>query len=535
MVGVTLAQRYRITEKLLGGEHLSTYLAQDVAIGVEVEVDVLDLLMSECGIPAQRLEEILDASMHIHSPYVSAMHGWSEEPGEGFFYVVRDRSDGADLAEILSGTGQLPPHQVAEITRAVVEVLGEAYGRGLSYLGINPFQVRVDGRGGIKLFRVGFAWILEEMEPSLAARVSPYRAPETDGGKEGSRTSDVYSLAVMLREMMPPSEASSRLAPLLEKAIDPLPKRRPSSPRLLLEELEGRRDDACEPPPSGSEERGAGSRSGGLSFLESEKNPSYVSLTKRPRRRILRHLLLTLAGGLVLWLVFAAVAGLLGSQGEEEEQHPAVLEESVTLPDLQGLSAEEAEGILEGLGLRCTCREASSRLWSAGRVAAQEPAEGSSLREGEMVFLVISKGRDDEGAGEAAGGEEPPVPAPSETAPGQVPATAPAVETSPAPLQGSPIPVSPPAVNQPPRAVPALSACSGSAPLYVAMHGGASYDPDGDIARYVWYCGDGTVLEGANAQHVYNPAIIPARFRVVLEVYDSGGLSHSSAITVEVY
>jgi hypothetical protein len=67
------------------------------------------------------------------------------------------------------------------------------------------------------------------------------------------------------------------------------------------------------------------------------------------------------------------------------------------------------------------------------------------------------------------------------------------------------------------------------------MDGSRSYDPDGNIARYVWYCGDGTVLEGVTIQHVYDPAVIPARFQVVLHVFDRDGLSNSSAVTVEVY
>jgi len=534
MIGETLADRYRLAEKLYAGEHLSTYLAQDMMLSIEVEIDVVALQMSGCTIPAQRLEEILDASMHVRGRHISTMHGWGEEQEDGFFYIVREKLDGATLAEVLSGTGQLPAQQVAEIVRAAVEGLAEAYGRGLFYLGINPGQIFLDGRGGVKLYRVGFAWILEEMEPALAARVSPYRAPETDGGMEGSRTSDVYSLAVMVREMMPPGEVSGRLASLLEMAADPLTRRRPSSPRLLLEELEGGRREEDSGTPCDSEAStgpDATARAKGLSFLESDPRPSYLSLTQKPRRRILRNLLLVLAGGLVLWLVFAAAAGLLGGEEGGEKQTPPALEKNVTLPDLQGMTAEEAEETLEGLGLRYTCREAPSRLWSAGRVAAQEPAEGSSLQPGSMVILVISEGRDETAAGGAAGSQDSLAPVSPEAPGAEDPATAPAEETPQASQAHS---ISPPA-NQPPRAVPVLSSCSGSAPLYVVMDGSGSYDPDGDIVRYVWYCGDGTVLEGASAQHVYDPAVIPARFRVVLEVYDSGGLSHSSTLTLEVY
>ncbi|MBN2026573.1 MAG: PASTA domain-containing protein [Actinobacteria bacterium] len=538
MIGETLADRFRVTEKLYGGEYLSTYLAQDMAIGIEVEVDVVTLQMSGCTIPAQRLEEILDASMHVRGRHITTVHSWGEEKEDGFFYVVRERPNGATLAEILSGTGQLPAQQVAEIMRAMVEVLAEAYGRGLFYLGLNPSQILLDGRGGIKLNRVGYAWILEEVEPALAARVSPYRAPETDGGREGSRTSDVYSLAAMVREMMPPAEVSDRLASLLEMAADPLTRHRPSSPRLLLEELEGvQRQEDGGMPRDGDEGTGPkdSAKAKGLSFLQGDPRPSYLSLTQKPRRRILRNLLLVLAGGLVLWLVFAAAAGLLGGKENGEERPPAALEESITLPDLQGLTAEEAEETLDGLGLRCTCREAPSRLWSAGRVAAQEPAEGSSLQPGGTVILVISEGREEAAVGEAASGQDSIAPDNPETTGTEDPATAPAAEPPAASLQGSQAHSCSPPANQPPRAVSVLSPCSGSAPLYVFLDGSGSYDPDGDIVRYVWRCGDGTVLEGATAQHVYDPVVIPARFQVVLEVYDSGGLSHSSALTLEVY
>ncbi len=552
MIGEMLAERYRVTEKLWGGENLSTYLAVDMAVGIEVEVDVLAVQMSECIITAQRLEEILDAAMHVRGPHISAMHGWGEEPEEGFFYMVRDRKVGASLAEVLSGTGNLPRQQVTEIAMAAVGVLVEAYGRGLFYLGLNPDQVWLDGRGGVKFFRVGFAWILEEMEPVLAARVSPYRAPETDGGKEGSRTSDVYALALMVREMLPAGEVSSRLGSLLEMATDPLPKRRPSSPRLLLEELEdagggggrgaltggqaasrenARNGGMWEPTGGGSANGGlAGSPTGGgASFLERDTPSGYVSLVKKPRRRTLRNLLLMIMGGLVLWLGFSAVAGLVGGKDAEPEQVATVAEEKVTLPDLQGLTAEEAGEILHGLGLGCTSREAPSRLWSAGRVAAQEPEEGSVLRTGDTVCLVISMGRDGDEPGGEMDGEDATVPAAPSSAP------PPAAETPPSSLQTPPRPEPGPVINHPPRAVLSLSSRSGPAPLCVAMDGSASYDPDGGTLRYVWDCGDGMVLEGVSVQHVYDPAIIPARFRVVLQVFDMDGLSHSSAFTVEVY
>jgi serine/threonine protein kinase len=537
MIGETLADRFLLTDISHSGKSLSTYTALDQVLGIEVEIDVLAIHEEQYDLQVRRLEAILDAAMQVCGPNVSPLHGWGDEIDKGFFWVAREKAGGTLLSEVLADTAELPRQQVVEITAAAVEVLAEAYGRGLFYLGLNPEQVLLDGRGGVKFLRVGFAWLLEEMEPELAARVSPYRAPETDGGKEGSRTSDVYSLAVMLSEMLPAEEAGNRLGSLLEMAMDPLPKRRPSSPRLLLEELEkGKSGGRDGPPDRGTEDTEAPPGSGGgLAFLEREDAYPLVNPPLRPRRRTLRNLLLVLAGGLVLWLVFAAVAGLLKGKTAQETQAPAVVEDKVTLPDLQGLTAAEAEEVLDDLGLRCVSREAPSRLWSAGRVAAQEPGEGSVLLPGETVCLIISSGKEEGTALESDGGQEAGEPDPSTTSPGPAAGASPQAEAPRSSPRDSSPPSSPPAPNLPPHAVAVVSCGSGPAPLYVAMDGSASYDPDGSIVRYVWHCGDGTVIEGVKAQHVYDPAVIPARFQIVLEVYDSDGMSHSSSSMLEVY
>ncbi len=86
-----------------------------------------------------------------------------------------------------------------------------------------------------------------------------------------------------------------------------------------------------------------------------------------------------------------------------------------------------------------------------------------------------------------------------------------------------------------PHAVASLSTRAGSSPICVAMDGSDSQDPDGGIVRYVWDCGDGTILEGIRVQHVYDPTVTPARFQVVLRVFDGDQMSDSCAVTLEVF
>ncbi|NPV59431.1 MAG: PASTA domain-containing protein [Actinobacteria bacterium] len=548
MTGEKLAGRYLLKRRLAGGRFLSTYEAEDTALGTLVVVDILEAGAIPTGLEMKRLEEILDAATQVRGAHVASLYEWGRMDEDGPLFLVGERVEGASLMEVLEECGELPPPQAVEVTRASVEALAEAYGRGLFYIGLNPGQVVVRERGEVKLVRVGYGWVLEESEPLLAHRVSPYRAPETDGGLEGRRTSDVYALAAMIRRMLPREAASQRLMNLLDTAMDPLPRNRPSSPRLVLEELEASVFDVD--PSRNALEAEMKPGAGGLSFLKDGVVPlKAVPPEGRKRGKILRNLFLVMLGGVALLACLAALSGTLsGGEGREAAVTTEEEEKKVALPDLQGLTEEEAQGTLESLGLGYECRRAPSRLWSAGRVAAQEPDEGSVLERGDKVLLVISSGRegidaggsDADGTGgdashagqagsqaEAPSGHSAP-PARDDSSGDPAPSVAPSPQEARAPVASEPAPSAP-------RAVPVLSALRGAAPLYVTMDAGRSHDPDGDIVRYVWHCGDGAVLEGVAVQHVFDPLVIPARFQVVLEVFDARGMSSSASVTLEVY
>ncbi|MBC7247967.1 MAG: PASTA domain-containing protein [Actinobacteria bacterium] len=689
MTGEMLADRYRLLGETFSGRFLATYEAEDVSLGTRVEIDAVSSHRDGFPFPPARLGELLEASLRMRGPHVYPLFAWWED--EGCLYAVRAASQGTTLAGLLRQTGSLPPAQVEEIAAAAVQVLCEAYGLGLYYLGLNPHQVFIGARGRVAIARAGYGWMLEEAEPSLLARVSPYRAPESDGGREGTRASDVFALAVMLVEMLPEQALTDRLRALLRRASEPLPQRRPSSPRLILEELQealgcwhaggaaweeggfsrrqrgpegpernmlhdedarkekdvptewgsGRNVDAPHEeggyrvgeaasrweyplyegfPPGGRALQGKTDARGSGVFRDGEAFPGWetrregytdpgarrggrrgasrevghamgsgeshgaghgvsqgegrragrgtghavdsgdaglsrgrygamrldrkgFSASERHARSrrpgLLRLLALMLAGGLAAWMAFTAFSAVFRGDGGGGEGETAGETMTIILPDLEGMSEEEAIQALEELGLSYQVREAPSRLWSAGRVIAQEPARGAALPPGEVINLVVSSGPGDTGGASEEGvasGEVAPTlsrgeSGPAETAPvasaPDVPASAAAVRGS---LEGQAV-----TANRAPRAVARLSCRSGPAPLYVRMDGSGSYDPDGKIVRYLWRCGDGTVLEGMSAQHVFDSSVVPARFQVILEVVDCDGAADTSAVTVEVY
>lgn len=563
MAGGMLADRYLLCGEAFRGRFLATYAAEDIVLGTQVEVDVIACNSRDFPLSAARLRELLDISLRMRGPHVYPLFTWWQEDEN--LYAVRAASQGVGLGDLLRQTGNLPSAQVVEIVSAAVQVLSEAYGLGIYYLGLNPYMVFIGARGKVGLARAGYGWLLEEAEPALRDRVSSYRAPETDGSREGTRVSDVFSLAMMLGEMLPEKASTDRLRSLLEKAADPLPQRRPSSPRLILEGLQGglrfphegaaSRDGRDPGDVSGSRDGDAYHAShdwntsrnegGGTDdfFTEADftrpvggegvADPDGRDVGER-NRGLLRLLALTLAGGLAVWLAFAAFSAVFSRKGGGDGGEGAAGKGiRVILPDLQGMTMEEATQALEELGLAYQVREAPSHLWSAGRVVAQEPAKGSALPPGEVINLVVSSGRVDYGGTTGQEGTSPPQ-GENGLSDLQPPAS---------PAGGTPSPVgeamSPhekdTGGNCAPRAVVLLSCRSGPAPLYVHMDASGSYDTDGNIVRYLWRCGDGSVLEGISAQHVFDSPVIPARFQVILEVIDSGGASDTATATVEVY
>lgn len=540
MDGDAVAGRYRLERKAYSGQCLSSYVARDELSDTEVEVDVLDLERAALPVPRERLREILDSSSRIDCPYASRLLSWFEEDGE--LYLVRERERGAPLSELLEVTGCLPPAQALEVVEALVEAMAVAYGAGLYYLGLNPGQVFVDPQGLPRLARAGYGWILEESEPLEAARACAFRAPETDGGREGTRTSDVYSLACMVELMLPGEEISGRLRSLLDRAREPLAANRPSSPRLILEAMrEGERRGSSPEEQGDDEEAAPGGWDGEPERPRRAASVRWVE-ERRGRRSggWRRRAAYIVCGGLFLWVAYAALAGMLGGRREQGGGDCGVGKPAeVALPDLRGMSLEEAREALSEMGLSCSVRQTPSRLWAAGRVMAQEPAGGALLSPGDEVLLVVSwpaedvegesADRGEQGSGEVSGDSADSTATPAGmTSAGND-------GTKALPPSGWTESGRRARGGSPPVAVAHLSSARGPAPLCVRMDAGASSDPDGDIVRYVWRCEDGAVLEGATVQHVFDPGVIPSRFQVVLEVYDSRGLSDSTSLTVEVY
>lgn len=568
-----LKGRWTLQETLRLGEIWSVHVAEDAVSDGEVEVDEIGLKPLDHQ-DRERLMTLLEISASLSSPFFIPILEWWQE-GDHVF-IVRKRIPGLRLSELMDSGSPSDPYLTLSVARAVSEASSELYGRGCTYLGISPIRVILSE--GMEVYLEGGAhgWLLEDLEPQVYGLIEGFRAPEVERGKEGGRAADVYTLAVLTRELLPSNLLSQRFSCFLESCLDRLPGGRPTSPRLLMEiiveEMAGMTSRSPREDKNPHKEISGHSSCSALRFdlTERRRRRNHRSETdstgrfiadipqelddffgvKGPKGRKIIKLLWVLPVLLLVLLLSVMIlipSGGGGGKGKEISMGTEEQLSRVRLPDLVGLSEEKAIEILKDLGLQVIMRDSPSSLWSEGTVCASDPPSGSLLRPGEKVTLSVSKGwMVGEGDVPAVGALSGNVSQCDSSSQRTRQCDEEAVSPTTSPTSGKDAagdPLSGRAgnsatrshENKPPVAKMAVSPIGGAAPLVVILDARGSFDPDGKIVRYQWDCGDGTSLSGALIRHVYDSEILPCLFVVTLRVIDDKGLQSEARTVVTVF
>lgn len=179
--------------------------AQDLVLGRAVAVKVLDPVgpVRGEGIQAEAL-----AAARLAHPHVASVFDYGElveESGEQVPYVVMEFLDGTPLAR-LAATGPLPPAQALRICAQVADGLAAAHAGGLVHCNVKPGNVMITAAGA-KIFDFGIAGLIGTVAPDDEPRrpivgTAAYLAPERLVGAELAPAADVYSLGVMLYQLL---------------------------------------------------------------------------------------------------------------------------------------------------------------------------------------------------------------------------------------------------------------------------------------------------------------------------------------------
>jgi tetratricopeptide (TPR) repeat protein len=232
--------KYGIVRKLGRGGMADVYLAQDTETGDTLALKLIEHATDAdtiSAIEAERRGAELQAHLAAIDPRVVRVYGSGD--ADGFFFVAMEYIDGQDLAELMR-RGPLALGFATEVAIAVAKTLDNAHNlriaiggkefRGVVHGDIKPKNIRIDARGQVRVLDFGIAKAL-----SMSRRLTrnefgsvPYASPERLDFGEVDVGSDLWSLAVMLHEMVTGlqpyhAESTERLERMIRSRIAPPP------------------------------------------------------------------------------------------------------------------------------------------------------------------------------------------------------------------------------------------------------------------------------------------------------------------------
>jgi tetratricopeptide (TPR) repeat protein/tRNA A-37 threonylcarbamoyl transferase component Bud32 len=230
--GTTFAGRYQVIEELGKGGMGRVYKVLDEKIKEKVALKLLKPEISADGQAIERFSNELRLARKISHRHVCRMFDLGEDRGTHF--ITMEYVPGEDLKSILRMMGQMSPGKAVLIARQVCEGLAEAHRLGVVHRDLKPQNIMIDRDGNVRIMDFGIARSLKVKGMTGAGVVigtPEYMSPEQIEGGEVDNRSDIYSLGIILYEMMTgrvPFEGETFLSIALKQKTE-----KPRPPREL--------------------------------------------------------------------------------------------------------------------------------------------------------------------------------------------------------------------------------------------------------------------------------------------------------------
>ena len=222
-----LSGRYRLASKLGSGGMSTVYLAQDEVLDRPVAVKLLHREISEEADQLERFRREARAAARLSHPNLVSVIDAGED--EGRPYIVFEYVEGETLKRRIQHEGGLPVDEAVAYAIEIGRGLIAAHGRKLVHRDVKPQNVLIDPDGRAKVTDFGIARSLEAKGLTATGRVlgtTDYVSPEQAMGEDVDERSDVYSLGIVLYEMLTgdvPFHAETQVGVAMKHVNEPLP------------------------------------------------------------------------------------------------------------------------------------------------------------------------------------------------------------------------------------------------------------------------------------------------------------------------
>jgi len=233
--GAIIGERYRIVALLGRGGMGEVYRAEDLRLVQVVAIKFLPEALSRDASALARFHSEVRVARQVSHPNVCRVFDIGD--AEGIPFLTMEYVDGEDIASLIRRIGRLPQDKATEISRQICAGLAAAHERGVVHRDLKPANVMLDGSGKVRLTDFGLAGIAATIQGAeIRAGTPAYMAPEQLSGKEVTTKSDIYSLGLVMYEILTGKRAYD--AATLPELIKAREEGAPTNPSTLVRDLD---------------------------------------------------------------------------------------------------------------------------------------------------------------------------------------------------------------------------------------------------------------------------------------------------------
>jgi serine/threonine-protein kinase len=427
LIGTLFDGRYQVVRKLGAGGMANVYLAEDQELGRRVAIKILNDRHANDEQFVERFRREAKNAAALSHPSIVSIYDRGE--AEGTYYIAMEFLEGRSLKELIVQRGPAPVAVSVEYARQILSALRFAHRHGIVHRDIKPHNVLVDSEGRVKVtdFGIARAGTSEMTEAGSIVGTAQYLSPEQARGTDVDQRSDLYSLGIVLYELLTGTLPFTGDTPVeiamkhLSTVPEPPSARRPEIPRDLdlivtralakdpadryqsADEMEAdldrfARGAAVSPATEESATQIMRAPTQPLATtaatmispprrtaqLPPPPPPVYYDLEepihRRPMWPWVAALIFVLAAGIGGWLLYTQISDKLNST------KPVAVELYVNMPE------REARDKIKTDGFAPVVDHHSSRSTDAGLVYRQQPTAGERRPKGSDVHIWVSTG-----------------------------------------------------------------------------------------------------------------------------------------------